>query len=262
MNDQLPELQRIVVAYLLSMPRFAMIFQLLPFIGRASMPTIVHVGVVISLSLLLQPLIHWQLPPEPLGVWIILALALKEVFIGLLIGFVFVIIFHAVEAAGFFIDNQRGSTMASSIDPLLGGQTSPLGLLLLQSFVVYFFVSGGFLLMLGVIYASYVVLPVPTFWPSLPTDAGLFFLAQVDRLIRLAFIFAAPVFAAMFIAEIGVALISRFAPQLNVFFLAMPIKSGVAMLVLALYAQTFLIHAGQEAYSFQPLFDQLRWQIE
>lgn len=261
MNGQLPDLERMVIAFLISTPRLAMIFQLLPFIGRASMPVIVHVGVVMSLSLLLQPLIHSQLPAEDMGVWLILAIALKEAFVGLLIGFVFVIIFHAIEAAGFFIDNQRGSTMASSIDPLLGGQTSLLGLLLLQSFVVYFFVSGGFLLMLGVIYSTYVVLPVPTFWPSLPAETAVFFLAQVDRLVRLAFVFAAPVFAAMFIAEIGVALVSRFAPQMNVFFLAMPIKSGVAMLVLVLYVQTFLTYAGFEAFSFEPLFEQLRWRM-
>lgn len=262
MNDQLPDIERLVVAFLLSAPRLAMVFQLLPFIGRASMPVIVHLGVVMSLVLVIQPLILSQMPEEPLGLWLILALALKEAVIGLLIGFVFVMIFHAVEAAGFFIDNQRGSTMASSIDPLLGGQTSPLGLLLLQSFVVYFFVSGGFLLMLGVIYSSYVVLPVPTFWPSLPSEAAGFFLQQVDRMVRLAFIFAVPVFAAMFIAEIGVALISRFAPQLNVFFLAMPIKSGVAMLVLVLYVQTFLHQVGIEAFSFSALFDQLRERLQ
>jgi type III secretion protein T len=262
MNGELPSLERIVVAFLLSTPRLALVFQLLPFIGRASMPVIVHVGVVMSLALMLQPMVLAQLPPEPLALWVVFGLVLKEALIGLLIGFVFVIIFHAVEAAGFFIDNQRGSTMASSIDPLLGGQTSPLGLLMLQAFVVYFFVSGGFLLMLGVVYASYAVMPVATFLPTLPTEAGLFFLAQVDRLVRLAFVFAAPVFAAMFIAEIGVALVSRFAPQLNVFFLAMPIKSGVAMLVLVLYAQTFLHQAGLEAFAFDTLLEQLRARLQ
>lgn len=261
MNSDLPEVERIVIAFLLSTPRLALIFQLLPFIGRTSMPVIVHVGVVMSLALVLQPLVLAQMPPEPLGIWLVFGLALKEALLGLLIGFTFVMLFHAVETAGFFIDNQRGSTMASSVDPLLGGQTSPLGLLLLQSFVVYFFVSGGFLLMLGVIYSSYQVMPVLSFLPTMPTEAGLFFLTQVDRMVRIGFVLAAPVFAAMFIAEIGVALVSRFAPQLNVFFLAMPVKSGVAMLVLVLYAQTFLTYAGQEAFTFAPLFEQLREQL-
>jgi type III secretion protein T len=217
----------------------------------------VQIGVVMSLVLILQPMVHASLPPEPLSGWRVLGLVLKEGLIGLLIGFTFVIIFHAVQAAGFFIDNQRGSTMASSIDPLLGGQTSPVGMLLTQAFVVYFFVTGGFLTMLGVLYASYEVMPVLSFLPRLPPEGALFFMQQLDRLIRIAFVLAAPVFAAMFLAEMGVAFVSRFAPQLNVFFIAMPIKSGVAFLVLVLYAQTLLHHLGNATTPFGELFRQL-----
>jgi type III secretion protein T len=169
-----------------------------------------------------------------------------------------VVVFHAVQAAGFFIDNQRGSTMASSIDPLLGGQTSPIGMLLTQAFVVYFFITGGFLTMLGVLYASYEVMPVMSFVPRLPPEGALFIMQQLDRLIRIAFVLAAPVFAAMFLAEMGVALVSRFAPQLNVFFIAMPIKSGVAFLVLILYARILLHHLGTATTPFGELFRQLQ----
>jgi type III secretion protein T len=51
----------------------------------------------------------------------------------------------------------------------------------------------------------------------------------------LAVVFAGPLIIAMFLAEFGLALVSRFAPQLNVFVLAMPVKSGVGLFVLALY---------------------------
>jgi type III secretion protein T len=251
-------LQSVVIAFLLSMPRLVALFGLIPFLGRTSLPGLVQVGVVMSLLLVLQPMVLASLPAEPLGTWRVLGLGLKESLIGLLIGFTFVIVFHAVQAAGFFIDNQRGSTMASSVDPLLGGQTSTIGLLLTQAFVVYFFVSGGFLTMLGVIYASYEVMPILSFVPRLPPDGALFIMQQLDRLVRIAFVLAAPVFAAMFLAEIGVALVSRFAPQLNVFFLAMPIKSGVAFLVLVLYIRTFMHQLGLESATFGDLFRQLR----
>ena len=92
--------------------------------------------------LVLQPMVHGSLPAEPLGVWRILGLVLKEGLIGSLMGFTFVIIFHAVQAAGFFIDNQRGSTMASSIDPLLGGQTSPVGMLLMFGVLIFVLLAG------------------------------------------------------------------------------------------------------------------------
>ncbi|MNL71828.1 flagellar biosynthesis protein FliR [compost metagenome] len=50
-------------------------------------------------------------------------------------------------------------------------------------------------------------------------------------------LYAAPAVIAMFLAEVGLALVSRFAPQLQVFFLAMPIKSALALLVLVLYTK-------------------------
>jgi type III secretion protein T len=51
---------------------------------------------------------------------------------------------------------------------------------------------------------------------------------------RLAILLAGPAMIAMFLAEFGLALVSRFAPSLQVFFLAMPVKSGVGLLLLLL----------------------------
>src|SRR5690606_23099764 len=226
MSPLLTAVEPVAIAFLLSLPRVVALFAMFPFLGRSSLPGMVQIGVMMSLVLVLQPTVYATMPAEPLSGLRMLGLTLKEGLIGMLIGLAFLVIFPAVEAAGFFIDTQHGSTMASSVDPLLGGQTSPLGMLLTQTFVVHFFVTGGFLTMLGVLYASYEVMPVATFVPRLPPDGALFIMQQLDRLVRIAFVLAAPVFAAMFLAEVGVALVSRFAPQLNVFFLSMPIKSA------------------------------------
>ena len=55
----------------------------------------------------------------------------------------------------------------------------------------------------------------------------IFYLEMFDRLMRMVIVLSAPLIVAMFLAEFALALVSRFAPQLQVFFLAMPIKSGV-----------------------------------
>src|SRR5690606_3789694 len=60
-------------------------------------------------------------------------------------------------------------------------------------------------------------------------------LGILDYGMRLAFIFAAPVVLVMFIAEAALAMVSRFAPQVQVFILAMPIKSGLSMFLLIFY---------------------------
>ncbi|MEO1018047.1 MAG: type III secretion system export apparatus subunit SctT [Pseudomonadota bacterium] len=258
MNESLGQLEDLVLAFLLSVPRLVVIMTLIPFLGRTSLPGLVRNGVVISLAMILLPAMVTDLPEETMTVLRIIGIIVKEVLVGLVMGFAFSIIFHTVEAVGFYIDNQRGSAMAGSIDPLLGGQTSPIGLLLTQAFVTFFLVSGGFLAMMSVIYASYQIIPVISFVPVLPEQGADFVLAQVDRLSYLTFVLAMPVFAAMFIAEIGVALISRFAPQMNVFVLAMPIKSAMAFLALVLYVRILFDYLSDFAFNFASLFQQIR----
>jgi type III secretion protein T len=60
-------------------------------------------------------------------------------------------------------------------------------------------------------------------------------LGLLDHIMGLIITFAAPVVIAMFIAEFGLGLMNRFAPQLNVFFLAMPVKSGIAAVIIIFY---------------------------
>ena len=149
---------------------------------------------------------------------------MKETMIGMIIGFCVAIPFWAMEACGFFIDNQRGASMASTMNPMSGSETSPMGLLFAQTFNTLFIISGLFLLLLDHIFNSYALWPVFSFWPSVDGSATLFILKQFDLLITIAMWLAAPVAISMFITEFGVALISRSAPQLNVFVLAMRLR--------------------------------------
>ncbi len=70
-------------------------------------------------------------------------------------------------------------------------------------------------------------------------------LDQLGRFLRLTLLFAAPAIISMFLAEVGLALVSRFAPQLQVFFLAMSIKSALALLVMVLYMNTLFEYAAE-----------------
>ena len=79
----------------------------------------------------------------------------------------------------------------------------------------------------------------------LRTESIPLLLDQLSRFMRLVLLFAAPAVVAMFLAELGLALVSRFAPQLQVFFLAMPIKSALALLVLVLYMGTLFDYADE-----------------
>jgi type III secretion protein T len=234
-------LQHAFYLFMISSARIAAVFTIMPFLSKQTMgTTMIRNGVVASLALYLYPIVSHEYASFALSTGDTVIILIKEAFIGLLIGFLITLPFWAIESVGFFIDNQRGATMASSLNPLSGSQTSPLGILLTQGLVTLFFISGAFMLFLHALYNSYLLWPIFSFFPTFSTDAPRFFLSQLDTLMRLTVLLGGPVVLAMFLSEFGLALISRFAPQLNVFILSMPIKSAVAIAIMIVYVPLVL----------------------
>ncbi|MBG5280023.1 SctT family type III secretion system export apparatus subunit PscT [Pseudomonas aeruginosa] len=237
------DLQQLLLTYSLLLPRIISCFVVLPVLAKQTLGGgLVRNGVACSLALFAYPIVAGSLPPA-LGALDIALLIGKEVLLGLLIGFVATIPFWAMEATGFIIDNQRGAALASTFNPSLGSQTSPTGLLLTQTLITPFFSGGAFLALVGSLFRSYASWPVSSFLPQLGSQWVAFFYAQFSQMLMLCALFAAPLLIAMFLAEFGLALVSRFAPSLNVFILAMPIKSLVASLLLVLYLGILMEHA-------------------
>jgi type III secretion protein T len=125
--------------------------------------------------------------------------------------------------------------MASVLAPGAGEQTSVFGQMFEQIALALFYASGGFLVFLGAIYDSYAVWPLFRFLPAFPATFPALILADADLLMKMIVVFSAPIVLALFVAEFGLGLVNRFAPSLNVFSLAMPVKSALALLLLIFY---------------------------
>ena len=112
-----------------------------------------------------------------------------------------------------------------------------LVVVLLTAFLVaLFFVIGGFELIIEGLYRSYAVWPVVDLVPSLQDGTADFFLQLLDSIFRLGMIFAGPLLIAMFLGELALALMNRFAPSLNVFDLSLSIKNLILALGMPVYA--------------------------
>lgn len=231
----LSEPYNMLITFALGLPRMLAIFIMIPIFGRSVLIGSARMVIATSFVLILYPVLDAQFDPIDLPIGMLTLIVVKEVAIGMLMGFGLGAVFWAIESFGFFIDNQRGSAMASSVDPLTGTQTSPLGIFMMQVITVFYMVGGAFVVTLLAIYQSYVALPVGSFWPDLNIGNTRYFLEIADRIMALALIFAAPAMIAMFLSELALGLVSRFAPALNVFFLAMPVKSAVGIMMLILY---------------------------
>lgn len=219
------------------MPRLLAVFAVMPVFSRQWLPGTIRTAFAAGIALPLIPLVPVQL--DQLTASTLILLLFKEALVGFLIGFILAIPFWAVESAGTFIDTQRGATIGSAISPLTGHDETPLGHLLSYAFMVFFVVTGGLLLTLDICYESFLFWPPAQALPQFDANAPHLILSTFDRLFRLVLLLSAPVVVAMFLSEMALALVSRFVPQLQVFFLAMPVKTGVGLLVMLLYTTSF-----------------------
>lgn len=241
-----------LLAVLLGMPRLFMIMQTAPFMGGNIVTGQIRVAVAFACYMFIHPMVLAQLDvPHVLTMAVMGRLAVilvKESLLGFLLGFLAGMLFWAVQCAGFFIDNQRGASMASGADPLSGEDTSPLGSLLFQCAVYLFFSGGAFLAFITLVFSSYEVWPVAHLLPAglftRGADLPLFFAGRVAWLMATMILLSAPIVAACLLTDMSLGLINRFAAQLNVYVLGMPIKSALAAFLLFLSFGLLLAQVG------------------
>jgi type III secretion protein T len=210
-----------------------------PMFAAGALPTSVRASITAGLAICLLPVVGMNnmLALAQLDAMSLTMLLGKEVALGFAMGFVGSAGFWAVHAAGAIIENQAGLSSATTIDPLAGEEDSLIGGFLVQVLSIIFLASGGFLVLLGALYESFRVWPVidlaPKIAPTIWLNAGM----QVIRGIgELALRVAAPFVLLMLMVEVGMGFLGRYAPQFNVFFLAMPIKAIVLLVLLLVYA--------------------------
>lgn len=216
--------------------RLGPLIWLAPFFGGRLVPPTVRIGLSVALACVMLPQL---LPAGPAladaGAVGVAAVFVQEALVGTALGFVVASVFWAAQAAGGLIDTARGASMGEVMVPQLGGRTTPMGNLLLQLTVVLFLALGGHRIAIAAICRSYVALPLGRFVAI--DGLGRFALFCVDlsgEIILVALALAAPVIAAVVLADVALGWINRFAPQINVFFIAMPLKALLGIAVVAL----------------------------
>jgi type III secretion protein T len=233
-----------VLGVALTLPRILAAFMALPLLSSSDMPPLVRNSFFVSLSIVVFPLAAAASPYSAMGAGVWPFVIVKELFVGLAIGFSFGVLFWAIGNAGNLIDAKVGTTMSSVIDPLAGHQTSLMGLFLSQFAAYLFMASGAFIVFLRLLLESYKLWPVASYVPLLKPVGEMFFIDQFSYLMTAALLLSAPALVVMSLIDIGFGLVNRYAQQLNVFQLAMPIKAWLAiwivLLMLSVFVQTVL----------------------
>ena len=230
--DQSLLLAALVVARLVPM------VQLVPYMGGEVVPQTVKIGLALALAVLVYPAVWAQgaAASLPADNFAFAALVLKEVFVGATLGFVCALSFEAIRMAGQIIDNSAGLTDATTMVPQLPERISPTSNLLYQLGIVFFFAVGGHHVFMWALTQSFVLVPPHAFLDLGEgfTEFALVVLRLTADAIALGVIMAFPVVAAILLTNLFLALVNKSAPQINVFFLGMPLKAALASAVVLL----------------------------
>lgn len=214
-----------------------------PFFGGAAVPGRVKVATATAFVVILYPSLAAGLPAGgaalPFGPMGFIALLAKEAFVGFTLGFVSSLVFEAVQVAGRIIDFQRGSTMAELFAPQLQTRVSELGQFKLQLAIVIFLSIGAHHFFIGALLRSFELIPALGF-PRLVAgwSPGVEFITKLTgSVLAIGVQLAAPAMIALLLTDLFFGIVNRVAPQINVFFLSLPVKMvvGLAVVLAALW---------------------------
>ncbi|MBV6322462.1 type III secretion system export apparatus subunit SctT [Duganella violaceipulchra] len=221
-------------ALALAMPRALGCALVLPALGRQNMAGMQRAALCTAISLPQACLLQSLLERHSLAVSYASALALKEVLIGAMLGFLLATPFWAIRAAGTLIDNQRGANAAQQINPALQSDSSILGEFCERALLVYLIDIGVFKLIFDVLADSYLLWPALAPLPQFDPPARVALMAAFTDMTAGALLYSAPALLLLLLVEFLMAIGSTVVQGMDVYQAAMPVKALLALLMLLL----------------------------
>ena len=224
--------------FILGMMRIAPVVSMAPFFGSKT-PAPVKMGLLIVLTVVFLP--HMAMTSQTLVDFntTFMFLCAKEVFIGFILALFVSIPFYMAESAGITIDFQRGASSLQVGNPFMQTQSSDLGILYNYVLIVIFYQIDGPFYFFSALFDSYTIVPADGWIPiQFFTFTHPFWetvWSSINHIVAVGLQLAAPSILAILMTEMFLGIANRLAPQVQIAFLGMSLKSlvGLAMLCAA-----------------------------
>jgi len=214
----------------------------IPFVGTQLVPARVRLGLALLITVLVVPMIPPVPQVDPFSADAVV-ITLQQILIGVGMGFALTALFQLFVVAGQMIAMQMGLGFASMVDPANGVNVPVLAQIYSITITLLYLAMNGHLVAFDVFIESFHTLPIGLEGLG---QAGLWSLAhRISWMFAAAMLLALPAVTAVFIVNISFGVMTRAAPQMNIFALGFPIG-----LIFGLFA-IWVLHA-----NFLPHFEQ------
>jgi len=233
-------LQGHVAAFLLTLTRISGIFLISPFFGSMNIPIFFRVGIALAMTVVLFPVVDGLgAPAAPASIVMFGAAVLGELFIGWLIGFVAYISFAAITMAGKVMDMQVGFAIVNVVDPTSGQQIPLIGSFLYNLAVIILLVTNGHHMIIAALVESFRAVPLAGMEPNL--SIALLLANFTGGIFVTGMKIAMPITFAILLTNVGLGILSRTMPQMNIFVVGIPMQLMIGIVVLSMIIPFYVL---------------------
>lgn len=218
-----------LAAWLLPFFRIGALLMAAPVFSATSVPMRLRVLLAVAVTILIEPLLPRPAGIDPLSA-AMLVLVAQQVAIGVAIGFVLQLAFNALVFGGQVVAYSMGLGFAHLMDPQNGVQVPTVSQFYLIFATIAFLAVDGHLRLLALVVDSFAALPVAT--DGITRNALWDLALWGSRLFADGLLMGLPVVAALLLVNIGMGMVSRAAPQLNIFAVGFPVTLGVGFVLM------------------------------
>jgi type III secretion protein T len=249
--------------FFLTLGRVLPIVSLAPFLGSTNVKGPMRIGFSLALVAIFLPQNLMVATHEIPFSYSFVGYFLKELVIGFGLGFMATVPFMIAQMAGSLIDFQRGASSLQVNDPTTQTQTGPVGLLSNFVLIALFFSIDGPFIYLNAVADSYKLIPVDAFLsPSLINSQNTFWIqifGAIGMMMRICVQLASPALIGILLTDLFLGIANRLAPQVQIVFLGIALKSWVGLALLTAAWSLMLQVMCKEALSW---FQALSWMIQ
>ena len=223
-----------------------------PILGSRQIPGILKIGLMLFISIAIFPVVQNRPMPEPEGLFELSKFLMVDVTIGLGIAYISRLIFTAVQVAGTVVDFQMGFGVVNVIDPQTDTQVSVTAQFQnILAIFIFLAIDAHHYIFQAIVDSFFVINPFEINFSSVTPEYMLhLFSATFITAVKI----SAPIMAILFFLSVGLGLVARTVPQMNVFIVGFPLQIGIGLLMVGLSISFFSILVQNEMHGLPGKF--------
>ncbi len=225
------------IAFLLILIRVSAMFFAFPFFGSPAIAPRIRIMITIVVCFVLLPMVGVQDLGQNWGLGRLVLAVGSELTVGLTVGYGSKFMFEAFTVAGTFAGRQMGFAMADLVDPVTAAPQSMVGQFWALVAVLFFLALDGHIFLIRLIMQNFEIVPLAT--GSLKPATGRALISGYTKIYEIALRLAAPALLLTMMMDVGIAIMSRAMPRLQIFFVALPLKLFIGVFSLVVSLQLF-----------------------